>query len=701
MKRLVLYSYSKFSKSQAIKNRNVDFFIKKGIIIDDSIYYYFIVNGKEIDNDLKSLVENKMLEVNNIYSNHFNIIFRENIGHDFGAYADIIFNYVKYIDYDSFFFINDSVRGPFISFWSKNKNWIEIFESLLDNNTKLIGPTLNFYSGTPHINSEFFMTDKIGIQVLIDTGIFSMNFLTNFQQVCIEKEVKMSTVMLNANYNIRTLLEVYKNIDFRVCRGEKYKNSVLNANTKWGGDSLYTGGYYNGNINLYEVIFIKANRNIDDNLIDRYTNWSNDDYLKELNKIYTNKTRKGINASQSENVKIEYHKKRATIRSYQTFNIGNGILEPLDNTLIAKEKIMDSILRKLSIYNSIADIGASNGYFTYLAKRNGFKECTIVEHDSEFTDVINEINSKYNIDIKTLNQKFGEMNNLVKYDVIMMLALIHWIYSCTEINGSFDKIMGKISNITDHVLIIEWIDKTDGAIKNFNHIDFNKDTITEDYNEDNFKKSLLKYFSSYYILPTYEDITRKIYVAYKDFTDSIESDNFIIEQEFANEKFYRMIPHNELDKGTSEMYITSNKKYILKKCIHYLEYYPYEREVYWYNKLTQEQFVPKLVYKNDQKKILITEYFGDRINIHNIPKDWDFQLKFILDTLNNKYQWSNLDLKPTEILVSSNGKLGIIDFGWCKYNGSYLCENNWYCDPKIIRKASDIFEEIRKIFFGC
>ena len=46
------------------------------------------------------------------------------------------------------------------------------------------------------------------------------------------------------------------------------------ANYYYGGDPLFTNSYYGRNINIYEVIFIKANRNIDNYLVDIYSKWS-------------------------------------------------------------------------------------------------------------------------------------------------------------------------------------------------------------------------------------------------------------------------------------------------------------------------------------------------------------------------------------------------------------------------------------------
>lgn len=269
---IILYSYSEHSKKGLrIKEDNVLFFLEKGIINNENITYIFIING-----DLKNeKIKNKLYDVNNS-NNNFEIYFRENKGYDFGGYSDILLSKIENIKkYKYFFFINDSVRGPFIPFWNNYTNWTNYFKNLFNEEITMVGPTLNFYMGNPHINSEMFVLNNIGLELAIKNNIFTKHMRTDFADVINNCEIKLSKTMLDNNYNIKCLCERYKNIDFRICRGDKYKDSDLNANFSHRGDPLFTNKFYGGNINIYEVIFIKANRGIDDALLDRYYIWSN------------------------------------------------------------------------------------------------------------------------------------------------------------------------------------------------------------------------------------------------------------------------------------------------------------------------------------------------------------------------------------------------------------------------------------------
>ena len=112
---------------------------------------------------------------------------------------------------------------------------------------------------------------------------------------------------------------------------------------------------------------------------------------------------------------------------------------------------------------------------------------------------------------------------------------------------------------------------------------------------------------------------------------------------------------------------------------------------------SKNRVVSITIYKDDLKKEFIIEYFGNRISIINKPQDWEEQLINILNILKEKYKWDNPDLKPTEILVSKEGKLGIIDFGWCTLNNDYKCGKG-YKNNKYIDLSENIIINLRKKF---
>jgi hypothetical protein len=140
---------------------------------------------------------------------------------------------------------------------------------------------------------------------------------------------------------------------------------------------------------------------------------------------------------------------------------------------------------------SLTDIGCSAGIVSYTANLLGYGSINALDHDQECLNMINKINNELSIDtIHTKKISFGD--TLPETDIIIMCALIHWIYSCTALYGNFDNIFIYLKNYVTKYLIIEWVDPNDGAILSFNHINYNKNVQQETYNKENFEKSLQK-----------------------------------------------------------------------------------------------------------------------------------------------------------------------------------------------------------------
>lgn len=87
MKLLVIFAYYEESRPEEVY-KNYDFFIKHAYYPD--IDYIFVINGK-------CSIELKRAD-------NINILYRENIGYDFGAYVEVL----KYLNttYDYYFFVN-------------------------------------------------------------------------------------------------------------------------------------------------------------------------------------------------------------------------------------------------------------------------------------------------------------------------------------------------------------------------------------------------------------------------------------------------------------------------------------------------------------------------------------------------------------------------------------------------------------------
>lgn len=89
----------------------------------------------------------------------------------------------------------------------------------------------------------------------------------------------------------------------------------------------------------------------------------------------------------------------------------------------------------------------------------------------------------------------------------------------------------------------------------------------------------------------------------------------------------------------------------------------FRRELFWLDRLKDTGFVPKVLSVSGLS--ITMEYCGEVLNCRNIPDDAYEQLFTIALTLFSRHCYYN-DWKIHNLLVK-NGKIFIIDFGWCPY----------------------------------
>jgi len=232
---LVLYVFH-------VYNDRVKHFINTSIFYDPNVDFIVISNGK-----------------GNIFTvpHYVKTLLRDNIGYDFGGWSDALLTDNLYVNYDNFIFVNSSVTGPFIPSYYKDK-WTDIYINGLHNNIKLFGSTINTMTNplnASHVQSYIFSVDKDTLQYLINCEIFSTtNYAKTFDDAIFQKEVLMSRKIIERNWNIGSLLQHYKNVDFtfKNKRPEEYNIKFMN-------DVMYPV-YRNKLWNDFELVFIKGNR---------------------------------------------------------------------------------------------------------------------------------------------------------------------------------------------------------------------------------------------------------------------------------------------------------------------------------------------------------------------------------------------------------------------------------------------------------
>jgi lipopolysaccharide biosynthesis protein len=234
-KTLVLYVFHQY-------NHRVKHFIENAIFFDKNTDFVIICNDIDLEFEVPGYVR---------------VIKRENVGYDFGGWSDALLKNNLYKGYDSFIFVNSSVMGPYTVSYYQGK-WTDIYLNGLKGNIKLFGTTINT-CGNPlslsHVQSYIFAMDSTTLEFLINSEIFSMtNYAKTYDEAILNKEILMSQKLIHNGWNIGSLLQLYKDVDFtfKSKKPENYKIHFLS-------DVMYP--IYMGKLWFKEeLIFVKGNR---------------------------------------------------------------------------------------------------------------------------------------------------------------------------------------------------------------------------------------------------------------------------------------------------------------------------------------------------------------------------------------------------------------------------------------------------------
>ena len=183
-------------------NDRVQHFLENCIFYDPDIDWFIISNDRSNSFSAPSYAK---------------VIFRDNIGFDFGGWSDALIKYGLYSQYENFIFCNSSIIGPFMPSYCKMK-WTDIYLQGLKDNIKLFGSTINtgpLPAQNAHVQSYIFAMDYKTVEFLIRSDIFSItNYAEIFDDAIYKKEVLMSRKIIQNGGNIGCLVEYYKGIDF-------------------------------------------------------------------------------------------------------------------------------------------------------------------------------------------------------------------------------------------------------------------------------------------------------------------------------------------------------------------------------------------------------------------------------------------------------------------------------------------------------
>jgi len=206
----------------------------------------------------------------------------------------------------------------------------------------------------------------------------------------------------------------------------------------------------------------------------------------------------------------------ALVGGYQSYTAfpKSVIPDAKDKGLCRKQTLLAPHFTSVLLSNrSVLDLGANNAFFALWALHNGAAYATAVDMDPQCQLSINQVAEHLNYGrLNLVNGKTQDQKD--PHDVVLALALIHWVYSCTADFGSLDRVIAWLAGLARHALVVEWIAPSDGAIANFHHTDFNKDLQREPYTYEAFRAALEKHFATVTLLGPVTD-TRLLFLAKK------------------------------------------------------------------------------------------------------------------------------------------------------------------------------------------
>lgn len=193
-KNVLFYAYYESDHAKT----NLEFFNQYGMFCSQT-KYILVVNSPECSVELSPL---------------WTVIYRSNIGFDFGAWYDGLQS-VDINQFQYFIFLNDTMRGPI-----GVKNWIPAFTELLNAKVKLSGVSINTLSHPwfthnykrktlPHVQSMLMCTDRTGLD-LIYPKIINDVMDTDKWTVVLTKEIATSLEILKHGFNISCILPTHQ-----------------------------------------------------------------------------------------------------------------------------------------------------------------------------------------------------------------------------------------------------------------------------------------------------------------------------------------------------------------------------------------------------------------------------------------------------------------------------------------------------------
>lgn len=217
--------------------------------------------------------------------NNVLVVERENTCYDFGAWGIGISSVEDLSRYSHFFFINSSVRGPFLPVY-ETRRWWRVFVEQLGGpeNVGLVGTSLNCWVSLSetHLQSMFLVTDNL------DLMMPSLRCMRDHSDAVSNGEISTSQRFLAHNYSLKTQLVAFQRtlprpgiVTPQAAAGVGEQGARLYeicldllSKNQHSGDLYYPNEYGGTDISPLETVFFKhSGRGVSENQVETYSLW--------------------------------------------------------------------------------------------------------------------------------------------------------------------------------------------------------------------------------------------------------------------------------------------------------------------------------------------------------------------------------------------------------------------------------------------
>ena len=194
-------------------------------------------------------------------------------------------------------------------------------------------------------------------------------------------------------------------------------------------------------------------------------------------------------------VHIDSRGGNAVVRGYHGFSVAASRAVTVFKKRDKYDKVNAMLKNIKSKYKtcSFMDVGANTGIVSFMAETLVFDPITALDHDRPAIDIIDEVSRFSKTHLLAQTFSFGdEMPR--KADLVYVGSLIHWVWCLTaNFEGDFERILRYLFEYTNKILVVEFVEPEDRAIKEFGHTKrcLGTKKIKEPYTTNNFRAAII------------------------------------------------------------------------------------------------------------------------------------------------------------------------------------------------------------------